>query len=271
MWPVALLAMAIWRHATVAIAAHGTDIAYHRRGGLKGRAYGVYLALGARLCRRCILIANSRATASVVADAGWTRSEVLLLGTDLHAASIERRHNGKLLFAGRLIPRKGCGWFTREVLPKLPGSISLQVAGTDWGGELSRLPEPDRVEFLGNLSPQDLAKAYSRALAVIVPNLDDVNGEYEGFGLVAAEAAACGAVVLASDHGGLRDAVLDGVTGQLLPPGDADAWVNAIEKVMSLTASEREERQERARQAAIRRFSWDAYALAVSDLLTNTR
>jgi glycosyltransferase involved in cell wall biosynthesis len=50
----------------------------------------------------------------------------------------------------------------------------------------------------------------------------------EGFGRVAVEAEASGVPVLASAIGGLPEAVQDGVTGRLLPPGDRAAWTTAI-------------------------------------------
>lgn len=50
----------------------------------------------------------------------------------------------------------------------------------------------------------------------------------ETFGRVAIEAQACGVPVLASRLGGLAEAVQDGVTGQLLPPGDLNAWKETL-------------------------------------------
>ena len=54
-----------------------------------------------------------------------------------------------------------------------------------------------------------------------------VPGDMEGFGLVTIEAAVRGTPVLASGIEGIRDAVIDGETGTLLPPQDADRWIEA--------------------------------------------
>ena len=51
---------------------------------------------------------------------------------------------------------------------------------------------------------------------------------HEAFGLTVREALAAGRPVLVSRIGGLQDAVVDGVQGRLLPPGDPAAWAEAI-------------------------------------------
>ena len=48
-WPLALLAWTRQPHPVVVLSAHGTDVSFHRRNGVKGRLYGTYLGLGARL------------------------------------------------------------------------------------------------------------------------------------------------------------------------------------------------------------------------------
>jgi glycosyltransferase involved in cell wall biosynthesis len=257
LWPVGLLA---GRHATVALSAHGTDVAYHRRGGLKGGLYGLYLCLGARMLRKATVIANSRATAEVLGETGWRNVIVVPLATDMAGSPSDGRHDGKILFAGRLIERKGCGWFIRNVLSLLPETIALQVAGTKWDSREAIALEDPRVEYLGTLDGPALAQAYRNALCVVVPNIETATGEYEGFGLVAAEAAAAGGLVLAADHGGLTDAVIDGETGMLVKSGDATAWRDAIAKISGWSREERQAFLWRAQSTAVERYSWTRVA-----------
>jgi glycosyltransferase involved in cell wall biosynthesis len=267
LWPLGLLA---WRRKLV-LSAHGTDVAYHRRGGWRGRAYGTYLALGARLLRRARVLANSQATARMLAETGWRAHAVIPLATSALATTNLAAAGGEraILFAGRLVRRKGCGWFIANVLPLLEDSMVLKVAGAAWDeSELQALAHP-RVRHLGVLGPVELAREYAGSLCVIVPNIDVPQGEYEGFGLVAPEAAAAGGVVLAAHCGGLTDAVIDGVTGTLLPSGDAPAWADAVQRIAGWNEAERAAfiAQSQARAAA--HFSWtrvarqtlDAYAL----------
>ena len=68
----------------------------------------------------------------------------------------------------------------------------------------------------------ELAARYAQARAVAVPS------RREGFGIVAAEAAAAGRAVIASAVGGLPDIVRPGVNGVLVPPGDVDALALAL-------------------------------------------
>lgn len=250
LWPVGLLAGSRTR---VVLSAHGTDVAYHRRGGVKGALYGLYLRLGARLLGQAKVIANSRATKEVLAETGWRNTAVVPLATDISGVLADGDHNGKLLFAGRLVERKGCGWFIREVLAD---GMQLQVAGTKWDEtETAALGDP-RVEYLGKLEGDALASAYREALCVIVPNIDTETGEYEGFGLVAAEAAAAGGLVLASAHGGLRDAVIDGETGLLIKTGDAAAWRDAIARIAGWSRTERQAFLAHAQARATEHYSW---------------
>ena len=258
-WPLALPAR-LRGIRRIAIAAHGTDVSYHRRGGIRGKLYGAYLRLGSRMLGSATVIANSRATAEVLNETGWHDAHVVPLATDITAPPPDGRHNGRLLFAGRLIERKGCGWFIREVLPLLPESIGLDIAGTGWSTAERALLNHPRVRFLGPLHGDALVRAYREALAVVVPNIPVENGEFEGFGLIAPEAAAAGGMVLAADCDGLRDAVIDGVTGHLLPSADAACWMNAIMAADGTPPGIRAKRLAGFQGEASRFFDWQRAA-----------
>lgn len=218
-WPFALCAGR--KGGIIAIAAHGTDVAFGLRPGLKGALYRAWLRLGAHLTRNVVVIANSRATAALARRTGFHNVRVVVLATDMSPPDPRPQVGEHLLFVGRLVPRKGCGWFIRTVLPKLPKEIwprlRLRVIGPEWNQAESEALNDARVDYLGTMDPIDLAREYAAAAAVILPNIDTPTGEIEGFGLVAAEAAAAGGLVFASDHSGLRDALLEGRTGSPAP------------------------------------------------------
>jgi phosphatidyl-myo-inositol dimannoside synthase len=269
-WPLALPALA-GRRTRIVISAHGTDVSYPRRGGIKGRLYGAYLQLGARLLRRAAVVANSRATAEIAAESGWRAAAVVPLATDMIGPAPTGQHDGTVLFVGRLLEHKGCGWFLREVMPLLPAEVRLRVAGTGWDAiERAALCGP-RIEFLGALPQKTLAEAYRRALCVIMPNIVTPRGEFEGFGLVAPEAAAAGGVVMTSNHGGLRDAVLDGETGFLVPCGDAQAWAAAVQRIAAWNEAQRTAFIKRAQARAREHFSWTRVATQVHALYGDAR
>jgi glycosyltransferase involved in cell wall biosynthesis len=111
---------------------------------------------------------------------------------------------------------------------------------------IERLGLHEHVRLLGEVAPPDLLGLYQGARLFAMPSL------YEGFGLGALEALACGAPVLASHAGALPEVVGD--AGLLLPPGDPAAWTAALERVLGDPALEADLRQRGPAQAA--RFSW---------------
>jgi glycosyltransferase involved in cell wall biosynthesis len=99
--------------------------------------------------------------------------------------------------------------------------VPIKVAGT--GPDLGRLAARygSAAEFLGRVGDEELAGLYARARALVVPNVEE-------FGIAAVEAQASGRPVVGADAGGLRETVLPGRTGILLPPGDPDALAAAL-------------------------------------------
>lgn len=109
-----------------------------------------------------------------------------------------------------------------------------------------RLGIEDLVRFMPPLPGPALAKVYRAADAIAVPSHN------ESFGLVAIEAQACGTPVVATDVGGLRVAVNDGVSGLLVPGHSSVDWAHALAR----SAESREKLSVGARNHA-RAFSWD--------------
>jgi len=83
-----------------------------------------------------------------------------------------------------------------------------------------------RVRFLGAQPQRRLRYFYVAAEATVMPSY------YESFGMVALEAMACGSPVVASRVGGLTTTVKDGVTGYLVPEGDAAALADRLERLL---------------------------------------
>ena len=91
------------------------------------------------------------------------------------------------------------------------------------GPELPKLQEryAGIHEFLGRVSDADLERLYPRTLALLVPGIEE-------FGIAAVEAQAAGRPVVGVDAGGLRETVIPGETGQLVPEDDVDAMTEAL-------------------------------------------
>ena len=192
------------------------------------------------------VIAISEATAAVARDLGVPpdRVYVVPLGVDAPEVTPEQRVEAReslhqrlgttnddllLLTLGRLVRRKGVVWFLRNVLPELPSHVVYVVAGA--GDDAERVRETvatmklrDRVRLLGEVDDRERELLLSGTDLFVQPNIA-VPGDIEGFGLVTIEAAMRGLPVVAADLEGISEAVVDGVTGRLLPSGDARAWI----------------------------------------------
>lgn len=259
-WPLALCARIRSPDARRILSAHGTDVAYPLRGGVKGGLYGAYLRLGARLLGSVTVIANSAATAKAAKGYGYCDTVVVPLAAKVTAEAVGVNKN-TILFSGRLVPRKGFAWFARNVLPLLPDEMTLEVAGTIWDPDESTMLDHPRVRYLDRLDQKNLWRSYAEALCVIVPNIDVPNGEFEGFGLVALEAAAAGGIVLASHHSGLKEAVMEGQTGFQITPGDPQAWADKIMEIAGWDDAKRSAFTRRAKDLCNRHFTWDRVAV----------
>lgn len=140
-----------------------------------------------------------------------------------------------LLTLGRLVRRKGARWFVAEVMPRLPAHLHYLVAGEGPEGDaVAQAAEAagvtDRVHLLGRVDDAERETLMAGADLFVQPNVA-VPGDMEGFGLVVVEAAMRGTPVVAADLEGIRDAVIGGETGELLPSADAEAWSAAIRRL----------------------------------------
>lgn len=107
--------------------------------------------------------------------------------------------------------------------------VPLVVAGGGTEeGRLRALAAEIGADVRFEISPPDerLRELYRSARALIFPGFED-------FGIVLAEAQACGTPVVAFDQGGSQDIVVDGVTGVLVPGQEAQSLAGALEGVLA--------------------------------------
>lgn len=105
----------------------------------------------------------------------------------------------------------------------------------------------------------DMPAAILAADVVALPSI-----EPEAFGRAAVEAQAMGRPVIAANHGGFAETIVDGETGLLTPPADAEALAAAIERVMDMDEAARHALG--ARAAAKARAVYSKAALQASTL-----
>jgi glycosyltransferase involved in cell wall biosynthesis len=91
-----------------------------------------------------------------------------------------------------------------------------------------------------------------------MPNIN-VPGDIEGFGLVLLEASTCALPVVAADTEGIRDAVVDGKNGVLVPSGDAAAFQHEIGRFLADPAGAKQFGAE-SRDFTLATYQWDKIA-----------
>ncbi len=167
-----------------------------------------------------------------------------------------------VLFVGRLVERKGVAHLIEAIARLAPKGPRLEIVGD--GPErpglealAQRLGVASRVVFRGKIPPDELQASYARAAVCVLPSVLDARGDTEGLGVVLLEAMNHGTPVIASRVGGIPDIVEDGVSGLLVPPGDADALAAAVRRVRDDPALARR-LGEAGRRRLREQFSWQA-------------
>ena len=274
LFPLTVWAAIVAPWSRRAVTVHGLDLIYGRRKGWKPFVYQLYFSI-ARLLQGAahIFIANSSATAAVAREMGLRNVAAVPLGvslldeTELSGGDevvqtpLLRGNERYVLFVGRIVPRKGLAWFAENVLGRLPSGVGLKIVGGAWDqAELEQALKAPYTEYLGRIDDEELRRIRRSAAATIMPNRAIDDGDMEGFGLAALEAAADGSVLVASGIEGITDAVIDGETGFLVPEGDADAWDAKLNEVLAWTPAGRAQFTGRAREIIAERYSWDRVA-----------
>ncbi|MEK6579741.1 MAG: glycosyltransferase family 4 protein [Bdellovibrionota bacterium] len=155
----------------------------------------------------------------------------------------------------------------RAVIKKHPDVVYL-ICGT--GPDRSRLEAlslhyrvASHVIFTGPVSGDNLRELYnSSEVFVLLSRTDWYAPNVEGFGLVYLEAAACGKPAIGSSHGGVPDAIEDGVSGWIVDPTNDDEIASTVINVLD-HPEEIRKRGENARERALRSFTWQHVAQRV--------
>jgi glycosyltransferase involved in cell wall biosynthesis len=165
-----------------------------------------------------------------------------------------------ILFFGDVTEDKGA-WHLAEAYRRLENPPPLVLVGRCYIEELGERPG---VHVTGPWPHHVAIEALRRSMFTVAPSQWP-----EPFGLVALEAAAAGKPIVASDIGGLRDIVVDGETGFLVPPADRAALVEGMGKLIAdeglrerLGAAARRRAAEFSADAIVPQFE-EAYRLGV--------
>ncbi|SJZ94342.1 glycosyltransferase family 4 protein [Consotaella salsifontis] len=150
-----------------------------------------------------------------------------------------KRFEGRLVVgcSGRVRHQKGTDVFVDAMIALLPrhpewtavitGRTTPEHAAfqRDLAERIERAALADRIVFLGEVD--DITPWFRRFDLYVAPPRN------EGFGLTPLEAMACGTPVVASTAGAFQELVVEGVTGRIVPAGDAAALADAAEVYMA--------------------------------------
>jgi len=189
-------------------------------GRAQRRAADLFLPVSNEVARRCGLT-TSRLAYEVVpnfrVDAGPPAAFDPSLLARLPAEPF-------ILFAGDITADKGVGVLL-DAHARMTTAAPLVLAGRPVDAQL--IPVRDNVINLGLLPHDALLAAWGRCAVGVVPSIWP-----EPFAIVVLEAMAAGAPVVASRIGGVPEAVTDGESGLLVPPGDAGELAGALDRLI---------------------------------------
>jgi rhamnosyl/mannosyltransferase len=229
----------------------------------------------------CVVVSNPVLAARSPLVRLARRVEVIPLGIDLEHyrapgtgrhALVERIRalapGPRILFVGRFVYYKGIDVLI-HAMTECPGTLML-VGNGSLEGELrtqvATLGLQDRVQFIGRVSDEDLPAYYHASDVFVLPSV----AVTEAYGLVQVEAMAAGIPVVSTNlPTGVPWVNQDGVTGLVVPPGDAEALAQALCRLLG------DEELRRSLGASGRRraealFSRDRTIEAFKDLIETT-
>lgn len=174
----------------------------------------------------------------------------------------------KLLTVARLHPYKGLEYLIKsmELVAKEKPGVKLYIIGK--GHEEKNLKEMvsrlrlSNVVFIKEVIPNHMMpELYAECDVYVQPSI------IEPYGIAVLEAMACGKAVIGTNVGGLRDTIVDGETGYLITPKNAEKLADAV-----IDLATRELRIKfglKARERAVEQFDWKLIAAEYETLIKN--
>jgi glycosyltransferase involved in cell wall biosynthesis len=203
-------------------------------------------------------VAISHSTQRSLGDIGVPAESVTVIesGVDVPRTGITPKSEEPLLLSlNRLVPHKRIDLLLRAwelASPRLPGRLVIAGDGPlldDIRRQAARLP---RVEVLGRVSEEEKSRLLAQAWGVLS------TAHHEGWGMSMLEGAVFGTPALAVDAPGIRDAVVDGVTGHLVRADDDAVLPQTFSQAMTSFVEGHEQRHRLGSAARERaeEFSW---------------
>lgn len=274
-----VLPLAMRRRIPLVVTFHGFDAQRSRLAQLTTlRPYDLMFVLRERMLYRYAarIIAVSEYLKGCLIRRGCPADKIAVhyIGVDTQkfVPGNRRRKSFRIINVSRHVPWKGVDTILRAlrlVAKRFPDAELIQVG---WGTEsdsLARLARclgiADRVTWLGQQPSERVLEALQSSSVYVHASRLDEAGQTEAFGIALLEAQACGLPVVASNSGGIPEAIVDGETGLLFDENDHQALANRLCELLADPAKTREMGQ-RAREMVVERFDIRAQTAILENL-----
>ncbi|MGP0103572.1 MAG: glycosyltransferase [Solirubrobacteraceae bacterium] len=244
--------------APMIVSVHGGDVMYTARRSQEG-ADAVAHGLGAA----ALVLANSHGIAELARAHGAGETRVVHLGTELPSAQRPALRGGReaaptLVTVAHLVARKRHADVLRALAVLSPRHPTLRYAVIGDGPErialeglAARLGVAERVDFHGQLAPQEAIERARRCTLFVMPSTE------EAFGVAYVEAMAAGVPAIGCrGEPGPEEIAAAGDGFLLVPPGDIERLTQRIDELLSDPRRLREAGQ-RARATVAANFTWE--------------
>ncbi len=271
--PIGWLLHVIFNKPFVVIA-HGLDITY------KKAFYQNLIIPFVRKADKVISISSATNQEVVTRGIDVLKTEIITIGahdyhpngvrSDKHILTeqlgIELDDRLLLLTTGRLVRRKGVEWFVSNVMPEVVKSnpevvylvVGEGVERQSIENAIAKNGLNENVRLLGRVSDHVRQLLYQSSDIFVMPNIV-VPSDMEGFGIVVQEAAVAGLPVVASDLEGIKDAIVNGKNGIMVPSQDKARFVREI-RALTDSPAKRRQLGVLARDFTLKEYGWDVVA-----------
>ena len=168
-----------------------------------------------------------------------------------------------LIYVGRLSAEKQIERI-KPVLDNIPGACLALVGDGPYRGQLEKIFENTKTNFIGYLSGEELASAYASGDIFLFPS------STETLGLVLLEAMAAGCPVIGANKGGIPDIINNGINGCLYNPDEKDngerSLIEATKKILA-DKNKKEAMRKEARKEA-EQWDWNQATLQLQKYLS---
>lgn len=224
-------------------------------------------------------LCTSTAMVNELADKGIQRTALWQRGVDtenfkpeLRSEKMREKLFGKyknsdslLIYVGRLSAEKQIERI-KPVLDNIPGACLALVGDGPYRGQLEKIFENTKTNFIGYLSGEELASAYASGDIFLFPS------STETLGLVLLEAMAAGCPVIGANKGGIPDIINDGINGCLYDPDEKDngkkSLIEATKKIL-VDKNKKEAMRKEARKEA-EQWDWNQATLQLQKYYSET-